>query len=125
MTEENETKQVQIDPKEERMWGMFCHLGAMAALIGIPFGNILGPLVIWLIKKNEYPLVDQEGKKALNFQISVSIALVISFLLSFILIGIPLLIGIVIADIVLVIIAAVKINNGEPYKYPFSIEFIK
>ena len=125
MTEGNENQQVQIDPKDERMWGMFCHLAALVGLLGIPFGNILGPLVVWLIKKDEYPFVAQQGKESLNFQISVSIALVVAGLLSFILIGIPLFIGIAIADLVLVIIASVKVNNGEAYKYPLSIQFIK
>jgi hypothetical protein len=53
--------------KKARNWATFCHLAALAGFIGIPFGNILGPLITWLVKRNEYPLVDQQGKEALNF----------------------------------------------------------
>ncbi len=111
--------------KDARTWGMFCHLAALAAFVGIPFGNILGPLVIWLIKKNDYPFVDQQGKSALNFQISMAIYAIIPFLLVFVVIGIPLLIALGVADLIMVILAAVKANNGESYKYPLSIKFIK
>ncbi len=55
---------VNPDQKQERTWATFCHLSALVAFIGIPFGNVLGPLVIWLIKKNEMPLVQEEGKAA-------------------------------------------------------------
>ena len=116
-----------LDEKEknERLWGMFCHLSALSSLIGIPFGHILGPLIIWLVKKNESPLIDEQGKESLNFQISMSIYLIVAFLLCFIIIGIPLLFGLVLAEIILVIIAAVKTNNGEQYSYPITIRFIK
>ncbi|MCK5707173.1 MAG: DUF4870 domain-containing protein [Candidatus Aureabacteria bacterium] len=116
-----------LDEKEknERLWGMFCHLSALSFLIGIPFGHILGPLIIWLVKKNESPLIDEQGKESLNFQISMSIYLIVAFLLCFIIIGIPLLFGLVLAEIILVIIAAVKTNNGEQYSYPITIRFIK
>jgi uncharacterized Tic20 family protein len=57
---------------QARMWNMLCHLSALAGFIGIPFGNILGPLIVWQIKKNEFPSVDVHGKAALNFQITVT-----------------------------------------------------
>ncbi|MFQ5650854.1 MAG: DUF4870 domain-containing protein [bacterium] len=110
--------------KEERNWGMFCHLAALACWIGIPFGNIIGPLIIWLVKKDELPLVDTEGKESLNFQISITIYALGALVLCFILVGIPLLIAIAIAQVALVIVAAIKISNGESYKYPFTIRFL-
>jgi len=70
------------------MWGMFCHLSTLCGYV-MPFGNILGPLVVWLIKKDEYPLVDDQGKEALNFQISITIWTVIAAILCIIIIGIP------------------------------------
>jgi len=126
MTEEQQNQpSTQIDQKQERMWAMICHLAALVAFIGIPFGNVLGPLVIWLIKKNEMPLVDVNGKEALNFQISMTIYFVVAGLLAFIVIGIPLMFMIGIANLVLVIMAAVKVNNGEEYQYPLTIRLIK
>lgn len=102
-----------------------CHLGALAAFIGIPFGHIIGPLVFWLLKKNEHAFVDNQGKESLNFQISMTIYCCIAFPFIFILIGIPLLIALAITDLVLVIIAAVKASNGIAYRYPITIRFLK
>jgi len=111
---------------------MLCHLSALAGLVGIPFGNILGPLIIWLIKKNEYPSVDIHGKAALNFQITVTLALLacglVAWIALFFCIGwllIPLVALVALAGLVFAIIAAIKANNGEDYKYPFSLEFVK
>jgi hypothetical protein len=60
-----------LEEQKNRNWAMGCHLAALALYIGIPFGNIFGPLIIWLIKKDEIPLVDEQGKESLNFQISL------------------------------------------------------
>lgn len=109
---------------EERTFAMLCHLAALSGYV-IPFGNLVGPLVIWLLKKEQYALVDDQGKESLNFQITVSIAAVIGFILSFVLIGIPLLILVGIGALVLTILAGVKANNGVAYRYPFTIRLIK
>ena len=85
----------------------------------------MGPLVVWLIKKSEHPFVDDQGKEALNFQISMTIYGIVAGLLIFVLIGIPLLIGLIVANLVLIIIAAVKASNGESFRYPCTIRFIK
>jgi len=128
---ENETKEAVVAEKEaglkneEKTFGMLYHLLSLAGLIGVPFGNILGPLVIWLVKKNESSFVDQCGKESLNFQISLTIYAIGSAMLFFILIGMPLLIAVVILYIVCVIKASIKANNGEVYKYPLTIRFIK
>ncbi len=111
--------------KNAYTWGMFCHLAALAGFIGIPFGNIIGPLVVWLIKKEEHPFIDQQGKAALNFQISMAIYGIVAFLLTFIIIGIPLLIALVIFDLIFIIMASVKASKGETQKYPLTITFIK
>ena len=111
--------------KDERMWAMFCHLASLAGLVGIPFGNVIGPLVVWLIKKNEMPAVDRQGKESLNFQITLAICIVICIPLMFIFIGILLLPAVGIYGLIMVIIASIKTNKGEDYRYPISIRFIK
>ena len=111
--------------KSERTWAIFCHLSSFAAFIGIPFGNILGPLVVWLIKKNEMPLVDEEGKSALNFQISMTIYTLVVLVLCLVAVGFLLIVPIILANIILVIIASVKTSNGEKFQYPCTIHLIK
>jgi uncharacterized Tic20 family protein len=113
--------------KDARMWAMFCHLGGLAGLIPImpAFGSIIAPLIIWQVKKNEFPFVDEHGKEAVNFQISVLLYSIISIPFIFICIGVIMLIAIGIIDIVCLIIAAIKANNGERYRYPICIRFIK
>ena len=113
-----------VDTRDQNMWAMLCHLSALAGFI-IPFGNIIGPLVIWMIKKDVYPLVDDQGKEALNFQISMTIYYVVSGILILILIGIPLLIGLALFSLVVTIIAMVKASDGVAYRYPLSIRLIK
>ena len=111
--------------KEAQNWAMACHLSALAGFV-VPFGNIIGPLVIWLIKRAEIPLVDQHGKEALNFQITVAIAFLICVPLMFVLIGIPLMFAVGIVALVLTIMAAVKVSNGQTdYKYPFALRLLK
>ncbi len=111
--------------QEERTWGMLCHLSALAMFLLPSLGNIIGPLIIWLIKKDQYPFVDSQGKEALNFNISITIYLFVAGILSIILIGIPLLFAIGIFWIVEVIMATVRSNEGQPFKYPLTIQFIK
>jgi uncharacterized Tic20 family protein len=121
----SESPQAPQAPKEEQNWAMACHLVALSGFI-VPFGNILGPLIVWLIKKDTMPLVDQHGKEALNFQITVTLAVIVSFLLVFVLIGFLLLIVVGIGALVLTIMAAVKVSNGElNYRYPFALRLIK
>ena len=111
--------------KQEKTWGMLCHLTALSQFIGIPFGHLIGPLVIWLIKKDEYPFVNEQGKASLNFQLSMTIYAIIAGILCLVVIGIFLLIAIAIADLVLIIIASVKVSNDEKFVYPFTIQFFK
>ena len=111
--------------KDEQQWAMIAHLSALAGFV-IPFGNVIGPLVVWLIKKDTMPLVDQHGKEALNFQITVMIAVFVCILLMLILIGIFLIVVVGLGALVLTIIAAVKVANGElDYKYPLTLRLIK
>lgn len=110
-----------LAPQEQRTMGMLCHLLALAGLIGVPFGNILGPLIIWLIKKNEMPFVDDQGKESVNFQITALIAMLV--------LGIPTCgigaIVVLVAALVFSIIGAVAANKGMYYRYPYCWRLIK
>jgi uncharacterized Tic20 family protein len=110
---------------EANTWAMLCHLTALSTYIGVPFGHIIVPLIIWLIKKDEFAFVDEQGKESLNFQISMTIYGIGAGLLCIIMIGFVFLAAIVVAHIVLIIMATVKTNQGEGYRYPFTIRFIK
>jgi len=103
---------------DSRMMGMLCHL------LGL-FTCFVGPLIIWLIKKDEDPFVDNQGKEALNFQITVGIAFIVSGLLAFVCVGVFMGIAVGIADLVFCIVAAAKANSGQAYRYPVSIRFIR
>ncbi len=104
--------------KDATNMAMLCHLLAI-------FTGFLGPLIIWLIKKDDTPFVDRHGKEALNFQLTVLIAMFASGLLSFICIGFLLMSVVWIVDLIFCIIAAVKTSRGEEYRYPVAIRFIK
>ncbi|GAB6935217.1 DUF4870 domain-containing protein [Calditerricola yamamurae] len=113
----------QID-KQARLWATVCHLAALVGYI-IPMGHVLGPLVVWLLKRNDSPFVDDQGKEALNFQLSLTIYGMIAALLVFVLIGLPLLLALMVIQVVFVIVAAVKANEGQAYRYPMTIRFFK
>jgi hypothetical protein len=104
---------------------MLCHLSALAGLVIPSLGHLIGPLVVWLVKKDTIPQVDVEGKESINFQLSMTIYALISSALIWVLIGIPLLIVVALTDVVLTIVAAVKTSRGELYRYPFTIRFLK
>jgi hypothetical protein len=110
--------------KEERTWAMAAHISAVAGFV-FPFGNVIGPLLIWILKKEEFPFVDDQGKEALNFQISITIYILISVVLIFILIGIPALIIIAIFALIMTIIGAINAYDGKKYRYPLTIRLIK
>lgn len=110
--------------KSDRTMGMICHLLALCGFVGIPFGNILGPLIMWLVKKDESEFVNDQGKESLNFQITMTIAAIVLGVLTCFLAGLGALV-VIIVDLVFVIIAAVKANGGERYRYPLTIRMIK
>jgi len=110
--------------QDEKNMGIAVHLASFAGYL-IPFGSILGPLIVWLMKRDELPFVDSCGRNCLNFKISVAIYMVVSAILMLIGIGFILLAMLAIADIVLTIIAAIKASEGKVYQYPMSINFIK
>jgi uncharacterized protein len=109
---------------EIRTWSVLCHASALLGLFFHFFGHLLGPLLVWLIKRGDAPEIDANGKESLNFQISMLIYDVIAGILCLIVIGIPILIALWILNTVFVIIASVKTSEGQFYRYPFTIRFI-
>ena len=109
--------------RESQQWGMIAHLSALIGFI-IPFGNLIGPLVIWQMKK-DMPFVVDQGKEALNFQITVAIAVFVCLLLFVLVIGMLLLPVVGLGALALTVIAGIKANNGEAYRYPFALRLVK
>jgi uncharacterized protein len=121
---------IPVTESQARTWNMLCHLSALAGYV-IPFGNIVGPLLVWQIKKNEIPSVIEHGKASLNFQLTVLIgvfaSVALAFALTFVCIGFvffPVAIGIGLCGVIFAIIAGIKANSGEPYQYPWSLNLI-
>jgi uncharacterized protein len=120
-----------LDERGARMWAMWCHLSALAGYI-VPLGNILGPVLVWQMKKDEFPIVNEHGREAVNFQISLLLYLlgggIAAFIGSFFCLGIlliPALGALALAGMVFSIIAGVKANDGVFYKYPMNLRLIK
>lgn len=124
---ENTEKKIHVTvPREERTWGMFTHLSALIAQFIVPgLGPIIGPLIIWLVKKDAMPFVDDQGKEALNFNISVFIYGVICGLLWLVFIGMILLPLLGLFWLIFTIVASVKAHEGVAYRYPLTIRFLK
>ena len=110
--------------KEDRDWGMAMHLSAFAGHI-FPFAHIIAPLIVWLVKKDSSAFLDDQGKESVNAQISVTIYAVVGVILCFVLIGFVLLAALYVANLVLVILAAIAAYEGKPYRYPYILRLIK
>jgi uncharacterized Tic20 family protein len=101
-------------PEEAKKMAMLCHLLGMV--------GILGPLAVWVLTKDKHQFVYEQGKEALNFQLTVLICLAI---LIGILVGIPLIPALVVLNVIFVVIAGVKAGSGEAYRYPVAFRLLK
>ncbi|MDD2197216.1 MAG: DUF4870 domain-containing protein [Bacteroidales bacterium] len=117
-------QQINYINNEERTMSMLCHLSALGMFL-IPFGAILGPLIVWLVKKDQYLEVDKQGKDAINFQITMKIFFIISGVLVIIGVGLLLMAALVIFNLVIIIVASIKSNSAERFVYPAAIKFIQ
>jgi uncharacterized Tic20 family protein len=113
-----------IPTPDERTWGMLAHLTAFAGFI-LPLGNVIGPLIVWLVKRDQSAFVADQGKEALNFNISVLGAAIICALLVFVFIGILLGVALFIFWLTMTIVAAIKASEGVRYRYPFAVRLVK
>jgi len=118
----------QVSVQQARTWGMLCHLSSFAGYL-TGAGFVAGPLIVWLVKRAEFPFADHQRKEALNFNLSLFIYVAVSVVLGFTIIGlviaIPALIAIWLGHLVFTIVAAVKASNGVPYRYPLTIRLIQ
>jgi uncharacterized protein len=121
---------------EERQWAMFAHLSALLGGLvtagwGASLGCLVGPLIIWLVKKDTMPFVDDQAKEALNFNITVAAIMLALFVLGIVTLGVgflialPIMLVVGLGALVLIIIAAIKANEGVAYRYPFAIRLVK
>jgi uncharacterized Tic20 family protein len=114
----------------ENTYAMLTHLSPLAGYI-IPFGNIIGPLVMWLMKRDQSPFLERVGREALNFQITVMLAVVACVVVGIVTLGIgfivalPLILLIAIADLVFIIIAAIEANKGNSYVFPVCLRLVR
>jgi len=142
------------EDRDARTWATRCHLSALLMLLGVPLGNVLGPLVVWLVTRNHHPFIDDQGREALNFQLSITLYWILAGVLVFLsfgsiaflwpaahprmidfwnpmampftmLFGLLLIFGLLAFDVVLAIVAAIKTSNGEAYRYPLTIRAIR
>lgn len=107
-----------VQDKDARQMAMLCHLLAI-------FTGFLGPLIVWLVKKDDHPFIDEQGKEALNFQFTVLIALVGGSVSMLLCIGFLILPAVWVLNIVFTILATAAANKGEHYRYPISIRFLR
>ena len=111
--------------KVERDWAVICHLAAFAGLVVPYVGIVLGPLVVWLLKREGMPFVDDQGREAMNFQLTMFIAGLVCMVLMWVLIGFALLAALALFDFVVTIVAAGKASEGVAYRYPVNLRLIK
>ena len=120
--------------KTDRAWETGCHLSPLALLIGIPVANVVAPLVIWFIRKNNSPSTDRHGRAVLNFQIAMTLYFAGLFLLNIVAQKVSSLdileapIGMCMRtwaymNIFIILRAAYESAQGKLYQYPFSIRF--
>ncbi|MHC4265254.1 MAG: DUF4870 domain-containing protein [Planctomycetota bacterium] len=112
--------------KDARMWSMFCHLGGLAGIIPLfpVIGSIIVPFIIWQVKKDDHMFINENGKEALNFQLSIFIYYMASLVLCFACLGFILLPAVFIFKVIFVIIASLRANEGKSFRYPLCIRFI-
>lgn len=119
-------------PADQRQWAMFAHFSALAGLVTGGLGCIIGPLIIWLVKKDTMPFVNDQGREALNFNITIGIAVIaltiLGVILAIVLIGFLfffLAFAVSVYWLVMTIIAGIKANEGVAYRYPFTLRLVK
>ena len=120
----NETTEIGAVDQEIRNTAVAAHLSTFAGLV-VPFGSVIGPLAVWLTRRDRDLFIDQAGREALDFGISIAIYGLVALVAALMLVGIPLLMVGVIAWVVLASLAAAKVSQGQAYRYPLTVRLIR
>ena len=121
----NRPSLTEAEAREARQWSMWIHLSGLCHyVVPIPGAAIVAPLILWSMKKEESAYIDEHGKEAINFQISILIYLLVSFVLCFVVIGIVLVPAVAVFQLIACIVAGLKANEGEIMRYPMNIRFL-
>jgi uncharacterized protein len=114
-----------ITASNVRTWNILCHASALLGVFLHFPGHLLGPLIVWLAKREDSPEIDAHGKESLNFQISMLIYNIIAAVFCLVLIGFVFLAILWVLNAVFVIIASIQASDGRFYRYPITIRFIQ
>ena len=120
----NQPAQAGTVDQEIRNTAVAAHLSTLAGLV-VPFGSVIGPLAVWLTRRDRDRFIDDTGREALNFGISIAIYGLVALAAALLLVGIPVLILGMIAWVVLAGLAATKASQGQAYRYPLTIRFVR
>jgi hypothetical protein len=112
-----------VPDRKTRDWAMGCHL--MGLLFFVPLGNVIGPLVFWLLRRQDSPFIDDQGKESLNFQITIAPAYLIGWFTTWMCVGWFVLLAMGVIAMILVAMAAIKVGEGISYRYPFALRLVK
>jgi uncharacterized Tic20 family protein len=118
------------EEKNARTWAVLCHLSALAGCFLPWFAHLLGPLIVWLLKRNDHPLVDTHGKEAMNFQISMVIYSAVGSAVLFvtvigILLIVPFLLFLYLVNVIAIVLAAIRASEGRAFRYPLTLRFLQ
>ena len=111
--------------EDERTWAMLAHLSALAGIVVWLFGAVLGPLAVWIARRDQSPFVEEHAREALNFNITVVLAAIVCAVLMLAFIGFILGSALFITWLVFTLIAAIRASEGERYRYPISLRLVK
>jgi uncharacterized Tic20 family protein len=114
-----------LPTQDEKTWGMLAHIAAFTGFLIPTLGCVIGPLIVWLVKRDQSAFVADQGKEALNFNISVLLAGIVCGILVWVFIGILLGVALFFFWLAMTIIAGIKASEGVRYRYPFTLRLVK
>lgn len=114
----------EADSEGTRLWLMLCHLSALLGYV-FPFGHVLGPLAVWMFRRDRVPGVEAAGRESLNFQLTVTMMGLIGVMLSVVFIGLVLLFLVVVFHFCMTLYASIRVQRGGEFSYPLTVRFIK
>ncbi len=137
----------ELQEREARNWAMLCHLSALLLFVGVPFGNVFGPLILWMVKGKESSFVDDQGREAVNFGITMTIVYALLIISAIMWIGVPFFLTFLnqgfaalfavsatawvavfifpLVHFLMIIVGAIQAANGKYHRYPFTLRFLR